>query len=208
MSWILMNKKNTALIIAVLIVLACLCLFRLYWLAIGLALLIGCVIAINHYVLCQIRLPLNLLSPKREITQIDTLIIGDLCCEEVVNHYASSKNRLVITAPDRSLYASSMILYHTGSVLKQGGTVVIVLPQKDTNKKITCFDTPFVSLVTSLEEKYPKYNIKNYYPFIVSPIRSLKQIYGSNRQRVETTCQDRSVIEYCRRKGFRLICLK
>lgn len=204
MSRILKSKRQIAILIAVVVIIACLLLLHYYTVAVFSIVVIISGHYLNQKIYEKIKKPLEKLSPKREVKSIDRLVIGDMCAdvdEEV-------ENNLLITAPNRSLYASSLILKHVGSVLTEGGTVVIVAPLKQTRGKITVFDTPFISLISSLEEGCKRSSLKNEYPLIVSPIRSFKLLLDRKRKTVETQCPDTTIINYCRRKGFKLKYLK
>ena len=117
MSWFLKNKKKKALFLLILIVPIGLCLLRLYYEAAACLILESCVYFLNKHILHQIKKPLDSLSPQRPVSLIDTLIIGDMCSAEVLDRFSAIDGRLSILAPERSLYSSSTILFHTASVL-------------------------------------------------------------------------------------------
>lgn len=208
MPWFLKNKKKKALFLLILIVPIGLCLLRLYYEAAACLILESCVYFLNKHILHQINKPLDSLSPQRPVSLIDTLIIGDMCSAEVLDRFSAIDGRLSILAPERSLYSSSTILFHTASVLSPGGTVIIVIPSKENSSRLTVFDSPFISYVTSLEEGCPKRSMKNSFPLVFAPVRSIKMLMGGSRRKEEIKCPDKELADYCRRKGFKLICLQ
>lgn len=191
----------------VFLVIVSLCLLHLYVIAAIVFVLILLSAFLNKKVLIGIRKPLERLDSKREIMNVDTLVIGDLCSMKTINSYSNDESRVVIMAPGRSLYSSLVILNHTGSVLKKGGRVVIIAPKKKVKQKLTVFDTPFVSFVTSLEEGCNKNALENNYPFFVAPVRCIKMLLGNKASKTETQCKDNKIIDYCQRKGFKLVYL-
>lgn len=200
MSWILRSKRQTAIFVVVAAILGCLFLLHYYMIAILSTVFITAAYYLNQQVYKKIRKPLEKLGPKRNVENIDRLVIGDMCVEAEDD----KKNSLIITAPSRSLYASSQILYHTGSALINSGTVVIVAPLRNVKNRVTIFDAPFLSLVSSLEEGRKRSSLKNKYPLLFSPIRSIRFLLGSRRNVTEAKCPEKGIVDYCIRKGFKL----
>ena len=209
MSGILNNKKRLVLyFVPLVIIVVCLCLANLYLIAAIAFVFILCLYYLNEVIYGKIIKPTEKLGPKRRVGEIDMLVIGDLCSDRYIDSLSNKANRLVITAPDRSLHSSFLILSHTGSVLTPNGTVVIVAPKRERGSHLTVFDIPFVSLVTSLEEGCNKKSLKNTFPLFISPIRSIKMLIGSNRMGIESQCLDKDLLDYCKRKGFELLFVK
>ena len=200
MSWILRSKRQTAIFVVVAAILGCLFLLHYYMITVLSIVFIIAAHYLNQQVYKKIRKPLERLGAKREVENIDRLVIGDMCAEA----NDDKKSSLIITAPNRSLYASLQILYHVGSVLTNSGTVVIVAPSRSVKNRVTIFDAPFLSLVSSLEEGRNRSSLLYKYPLFISPGRSIRYLLGSRRKTAEAQCPEKGIVDYCVRKGFKL----
>ncbi len=148
------------------------------------------------------------LSPKREIRQWNTLVTGDFTPPHTGS--GNNGNTLLITAPGRSLEASRQILLHTGSALAENGEVIILNKGKERkNKTYTIFDIPYLGLVARKELGLERLERKARYPIIYEPLKSIRLLLGiSSGKYVPETCPDEVIVNYCKRKGFKLTYLE
>lgn len=204
MSRFLRGKKEFMMKGAILLFLLLLCFLRMYIVAI---LLIVSFI-INKKVYLKIRQPLLSLGPKRPVEKIETLIIGNNFSLKILKAICRFDKALILTSPNRSLYASSMILYHTESILQDGGRVIIIASKRK-KEKVDMFDIPLISRVSALEEGLNRYSRINKYPFFIKPLKSILFLLGiackNTLKMVE--CPDKELMDFCIRKNFELIYL-
>lgn len=205
MSWVLRNKKKSVAIALAALLIIALCLMRLYIVAI----IFVASLYVNKMVIHRINLPMKRINAKREVETIDTLVVGDVCSQKIIDRYCGTSNCLQITAPGRSLYSTVLIIAHLESILVEKGTIVMIGPSRDYGNRVTSFDLPFISRISLLEIGIKKKSfILNNLPFFLHPIMSLKFLSGNGGKKEETECPDESIKELCKRKGFDLICLE
>ncbi|MCD8266026.1 MAG: hypothetical protein LUC33_02620 [Prevotellaceae bacterium] len=145
------------------------------------------------------------LSPKREIRQWHTLLIG---ITPAPRPYGD--NTLVFLAPQRSLEASRQILLHVSSALSENGNVIITSNGKQRKgKPYTVFDIPYLGLAAKKELGLEPLERKSRYPLLYEPIRSVQLLLGiPTRKYRSCECPDKVIREYCLKKGFRLTYLE
>lgn len=149
---------------------------------------------------------LNHIHANRPIESIDTLIIGDFCLDRNLKQFCHLSHALKIMFPGRSLASSKLILEHFTSVLKEGGTVIIV--NGGIKDGISSFDYPFFSEVTRKELQMHMNRSYFYYPLFFAPFKSLKMTFGLVSSKFQITeCPDKEVVELCCRKKFNLFYL-
>lgn len=194
----LKRKKRLFLRILFIIGIVLICIVRLYIVA----LLLITVYILNRKVLQIVKAQRSRLGAKRDVESIDTLIIGDVCSDKVLNKFCSLDHCLKFTVPGRSLQSSLLLLCHLESVLKENGTVVIIGPKKKRNENVTLFDLPLISLVSSLELGINKKAAINSYPLIRHPFRSFRMLLGFTPLRGQNECPMKDFETLCKRKKF------
>lgn len=161
---------------------------------------------LNKKVVDYIWRPTKRLGAGRDVEFVDTLVVGDICSRKILSKFCDLSHSMIVTAPDRPLYTSSLILSHLESVLCKAGNVVIVASQNPIKKQISSFDIPFINRITAKELSVKRNSVLNSYPLLLHPIRCIKLLGGGRYRRLEE-CPEEGIISLCRRKGFNLIYL-
>lgn len=159
---------------------------------------------INYKAYRTIRDQLLVLGAKSKVRNVDYLIIGELCDTQPIMN--SANNTFVqIKCPNVSEFAAANILERTHSILKENGTVIIVLKKKNIkNQRIDTFDTFFFHPITikkySIEKKYKLQKLV----LFTNPIRSISLLFvRKNKTIIESKCES-YILDFCNERGLNL----
>lgn len=208
MPGILSRKKRLALLLCLLV--AVMVAFTSFWhwsilLALAMLLLVA-----DHAVERKAN-KFRLLCANREVKTTDCLVIGDMCSNDIAaSNGIAFENALFITAPDRSLEASYVILAHAFSILNGATPTCIITHKKGRCKRpFTLFDTPYLHFLTIRELGLEKLADKARHPLWHEPAKSLRILFGCNpKGYVQADCTDSRIVQFCQERGIRLIYLE
>ncbi len=207
------NHKKKSLFCALLFILAALIGIYIYIYNI-----IACIIACAVTFLILIFFLLNLMTirkvnsqktpfnPRSAIRNVDYLIIGDMCDPNQL--IPSGKTYVQLSAPDRNLMSAYEILRHTYSILDEKyGTVVFVIKDKYINvERFSIFDIPLFHKITINRLNLKMMIIKANFPFLFSPLKSIKLLLGikiSGWKNCE--CPKKKINQFCEERSIKLI---
>ena len=179
----------------------------IYWRMYAIAGLLMAAYFLNRKIRRDIWLPKERLNARRKVETVKTLVIGDVCSRKILSRHCDLSKSMIITAPDRSLATSALLLDHLESVLCSDGTVVIVGSKHPCRQLVTAFDIPFIGLITALELGINRNSSAYAFPLLLHPVRCAK-LLGGRRVRTVGKCPDQHIAALCKRKGFRLIYLE
>lgn len=204
MSWFLKNKKKTvALLVSILIFTPIWWLTFVIWLSIALY-------SLNKYSIIHLssKEVLALLYGRKQITKINTIIIGDTCTSDDIEKYKLG-NTIAIQFPDRNLEASYQIFMHIESLLEDKGRLIILHDNRIRTEKLSIFDTPYIHPITIKELKQENLNKKIRHPFIYEPIKSLKYLLDYKKSNYKNRpCPKESLNTFCKEREIELIYLR
>ena len=129
----------------------------------------------------------NTFTEKRR--NFDVLFIGEKY--DVTGIIPDSKTFLQFDAPNRTLFASFLILQAKFSWLNEGkGKCVIICRKENERKKhISMFDIPFFHIITINKFKLKKQQIELKYPLFFHPFQVAGFLFGKK--------YDKSIVEKC-----------
>lgn len=196
---------------------------KLWMLAVGLALtavlllmklwLLAVIVAVGEllfsllvYVVRETQKPMGELHNNRKIRKVDSLIIGDWCSRRQLSRYFDLSHSLIVRAPGRSEKASLLLLEHLASRL-DGKNVYIVQPRKD-NGEVGPYDLPYMSQLSKLELGLSVSSRNMFSWLLCHPSELIKVFFSPLMTLRESESTNRDLVEYCKRKGFCLTCLK
>ena len=149
------------------------------------------------------KIPFN---PRSVTRNVDYLIIGDMCDPNQL--ISSGKTYVQLSAPDRNLMSAYEILRHTYSILDEKyGTVVFVIKDKYINvERFSIFDIPLFHKITINRLNLKMMIIKANFPFLFSPLKSIKLLLGikiSGWKNCE--CPKKKINQFCEERSIKLI---
>ena len=150
--------------------------------------------------------PLEKIKSTRPIEKIDTLVIGDICSDTLLNQYCDLEHSMKLMMPGRSIMATYILLCHFTSVLQEGGKVIVV----DGKGKdgLSVYDYPYLSQLTRMGLKMKENGRKMTYPLFFMPLKSLLLLTGWGGDMYKKgKCLDDNIVKLCGRKKFELIYL-
>lgn len=108
----------------------------------------------------------------------DVLVIGDMY--DVKDIISQNKTYLQFEAPDRTLFASFLILQGKFSWLNEGKGKCIIVCKKSNEKKknVSMFDIPFLHNIMITKYKLRIQQIELKYPLLSHPLQVCKFIFG------------------------------
>lgn len=176
------------------------CFIKKIWIFFFLLLLGGMFFLINLIIYVKLMRSVKQMNASGKIRNVDYLIIGDIFDYNKIIDDSSSI--FSILSPNRSLCASKEILRHTFSILKDGGTVIIVDKGKK-EKKYTCLDIVWFHDITIKELGLNKKSSR--FPLFSEPINSiafLLNLIDRRKVLIEMECLDKSIKEFCLKRGL------
>ena len=176
-----------------------LCLIKHMWCFGSLWLSAGVYTVINFWLYKKLKQNVNQMNAGGTVRNVDYLIIGECIDERRI--LGNEKSFFSIMSPGRSLNASKEILRHTFSILKDGGTVIIV--DKENLPEYSCFDMMWFHDITIKRLGLNKRICK--FPLFYAPIKSiyiLLQVKNTNRVIYEGDCPDHEIKEFCLLRGL------
>ena len=199
----LKSKKN--FVMSVLVLIFVVSPFTPFW-YLSLISLIGlCVLFLNHVILKKTNKS-RFFSSKREIKKYNSLVIGDVCSENILKSYLpKAGNSIEIMMYGRSLEASFQILLHTFSILEDGSVCVIIHDGKNKRCEYNLFDIPYFNLITLKELGLEKLIRKSNMPLFFEPIKSIRFLLGITYSHYKLAdCPDERIVKFCENKNIRL----
>lgn len=143
-------------------------------------------------------------TPQRDIGFYQTFVIGEACSLDFV--HSQLGNKLIMTAPGRSLEASYQILLHTISALEKNGTCIIIDNGHRSKIQYTIFDVLYFNPITWKELGIEHLVRRAYYPLFFETCKSLKILFRIvPRNYIETICPHEELKKFCIRKNIKLI---
>ena len=133
----------------------------------------------------------------------DVLVIGEMY--DVKDIIQENKTYLQFDAPDRSLFASFLILQGKFSWLKEGQGKCIVLCKKENEKKksISMFDMPFLHTIIINKYKLKRQQTELEYPLFFHPLQVRKFIFGKKyNMSVVEKCPLPEIEEFCKQRNI------
>ena len=136
----------------------------------------------------------------------DYLIIGDLNNEEI--KVPNNLKYLKFEAPDRTLFASYIILRNRFSWLREDGrgTCIIVVKKKNNNlNRISPFDIPFLHPIEIKKYQLYRQQKKLRYPILYLD-KSLRFLFGSRKDKaIRVACPNEEIVRFCNERNINLI---
>lgn len=179
-----------------------LCLIAHQWLIAGFLFITGVAFALNFVLYSKLKRSVSQMNASGVIRNVDYLIIGEnFDSSRIVD---TSNSKFEILSPGRSLCASKEILRHTFSILKEGGTVIII-DKGNKVQKFTCLDTLWFHDVTIKRLNLCYTKKLNKFPLLLSPINSIGILLNVRNKRwmpVEVECPNQSIAEFCSKRGL------
>ena len=133
----------------------------------------------------------------------DVLVIGDMY--DVKDIISQKKTYLQFDAPDRTLFASFLILQGKFSWLNEGKGKCIIVCKKNNEKKknVSMFDIPFLHTIIINKYKLKKQQAELKYPLLSHPLQVCKFIFGQkyNISSVEK-CPFPEIEEFCAQRDI------
>ena len=183
-----------------------------------------CLLTVNIYIYiiyftCVFFLALNLYAKKKIAwnadhlfttigRNFDYLIIGNMI---YIDDVVDCKNSVLeFRAPRRSLLSSYELLKRLFSLLREGGSAVIVADERDISScQISVLDVPYLH-----ECQLQRLSIKNrllrmYLPLVFAPIRTIRFLLGKKKGVcMITSCPMKELVTFCKVRNINLIFLK
>lgn len=135
----------------------------------------------------------------------DVLVIGDMY--DVKDLIPQNKTYLQFDAPDRTLFASFLILQGKFSWLNEGKGKCIIICKKSNEKKknVSMFDIPFLHTIIINKYKLKKQQAELKYPLFSHPLQVCKFISGKkcDMSSVED-CPLPEIVEFCAQRDIEL----
>lgn len=135
----------------------------------------------------------------------DVLIIGEKY--EVTDLVQEGKTYLQFDAPNRSLFASFLILQCKFSWLREGKGKCIILCRKsnEEKKKISMFDIPFLHKIIINKYKLTKHQRELKYPLIFHPLQVYNFFVGENYNASSVVkCPLPEIEDFCAQRDIEL----
>lgn len=133
----------------------------------------------------------------------DVLVIGEMY--DVKGIIQENEKYLQFDAPDRSLFASFLILQGKFSWLNEGKGKCIILCKKENEmgKNISMFDIPFLHTIIISKYKLKRQRAELKYPLFFHPLRVCKFIFGKKyNMSVVEKCPLPEIEEFCRQRNI------
>lgn len=135
------------------------------------------IISGNHFIQKKItgKVPGTFTEKRRNF---DILVIGEKI--DLQGIVPQDKTYLLFDAPNRTLFASFLILQGKFSWLKEGKGKCIIVCKKSNEKKnaISIFDIPFLHIITIRKYNLEKQRKELRYPLISHPLQVIKFFFG------------------------------
>lgn len=135
----------------------------------------------------------------------DVLVIGEMC--DVKDIVPQNKTYLQFDAPDRSLFASFLILQGKFSWLNEGKGKCIIICKKcnEKRKSISMFDIPFLHILIINKYKLERQQAELNYPLLFHPLTVCKFIFDKkcNMSNVEK-CPLPEIEDFCSQRDIEL----
>ena len=135
----------------------------------------------------------------------DVLVIGDLY--DVQSIIPKDKMYLQFDAPDRSLFASFLILQGKFSWLKEGKGKCIILCKKDNEKKkiVSMFDIPFLHTIIINQFKLKRQQAELKHPLFSHPLQVFKFLFGKKHKMSSVEkCPLMEIEDFCAQRDIEL----
>lgn len=202
MSRFLINKRKIGFCFLIFLTCVFFCMKMLFLtgvLLIGIALVVA-----NRKIFIKAYNAMAAFTPQREICRYQTFVIGEACSLEFI--HSQPGNKLIMTAPGRSLEASYQIILHTISALEKNGTCIIIDNGHRSKNQYTIFDVLYFNPITRKELGIEHLVRKAYYPLFFETCKSIKIVFGIvPRNYIETTCPHEELKNFCIKKNIKLI---
>lgn len=138
----------------------------------------------------------------------DYLVIGEYW--NIGNQIPKGERAIYFSAPGRTMGAAFTILQHVFSVLKENGTVILIVKNKNIeSNSFTVFDIPYLHPVTIRRLGLAALSRKSRYPLIFSPIYSIKFLFPAPKQS-ELTIRavfEEKIQKFCEERNISIIIL-
>lgn len=158
---------------------------------------------INKLVIRKMSAPTADLNAFRDVKEISSLVIGDVCSDTLFSETIDKNKALYFMCPKRSLEASYQILLHTFSRIASNGSVVII--DGKSNEQYMPFDVIFFSEITKLEKNIDSSKMRFKYPIIFYPLVSVLILIGYKRCNYkESFCFNKEITDFCKEKKIKL----
>jgi len=133
----------------------------------------------------------------------DVLVIGEKY--DVKDIIQENETFLQFDAPERTLFASFLILQGKFSWLNEGKGKCIILCKKENEKKknISMFDIPFLHTIIINKYKHKRQRAELKYPLFFHPLRVCKFISGKKyNMSVVEKCPLPEIEEFCKQRNI------
>lgn len=133
----------------------------------------------------------------------DVLVIGEMY--DVKDIIQENEKYLQFDAPDRTLFASFLILQGKFSWLNEGKGKCIILCKKENEKQknISMFDIPFLHTIIINKYKFKRQRAELKYPLFFHPLRVCKFISGKKyNTSVLEKCPLPEIEEFCKQRNI------
>lgn len=135
----------------------------------------------------------------------DVLIIGEMFnVKEIISN---DKTYLQFDAPNRTLFASFLILQGKFSWLCEGRGKCIIICRKcnEKKKKVSMFDIPFLHSIIIKKYGLKRQQVELYYPLIFHPLQVLKYLLGmNNNMSFVEKCPLSEIEDFCAQRDIEL----
>lgn len=218
MSWILKFiarcKRDkllslSLLIIVVLLIVSCVCLFMKAYVWIVICLVVGISFVLNYCTVRKIYRQQAEFRPTGTLRNVNTLYIGDL---EPSTIHPAVDPVLKLCAPYRTYEASFEILRRTSSILNEEGSRVYLLYRKQKKKKdlFSVFDIPILSMASWSIKAFHLEKIKflSQFPLFCSPLKSLLLIVNKKAKYQQIPCTDEALLSFCKERNIQVFLLE
>lgn len=146
------------------------------------------------------------LFPPREMTfterNYDCIVIGDLGCN---GKNIKGKKILRFQFPNRTLFASYIILQHVFSWLREDNGEIIILSKRNnlSKKQISVYDYPLLHRITLKKLNLKGTTPRN--PLFLNPILCLKYLFkiSTNRYKIINPPFP-ELVDFCAKRGIKL----
>lgn len=145
----------------------------------------------------------NTFTEKRR--NFDILVIGEKY--DVTSIISDGKTFLQFDAPDRTLFASYLILQAKFSWLNEGkGKCVIICRKANERKKdISMFDIPFLHVITIDKYKLKRQETELKYPFLFHPLQVMRFFFGKKyNMSIAERCPLQEIEDFCAQRDIEL----
>lgn len=161
-------------------------------------------VSLNSYAMNKIK-NVNPGTFKESRRNFDYLFIGEYC--NIANIIPEGKTYLQFDAPDRTLFASKLIVEGKFSWLaeKKGTCVIICKKNNETSTEVSLFDIPFLHRIIIKSYKLSFLEKKLNYPWIYAPIKTFRFLNKRPTYKLQNVdCPDKQIIDFCRKRGINL----